>query len=373
MDYIDRQILENAPDCLKVISRYGAGYDRVDIEAAAKRGIAVTVTPGSNAEAVADLISARSDRAASAAVEQLEGGISKLVSRSYDILVQSAADIEATLDFDEEELIENLGNQVALQIRSAAESLQKLSDTWNEGRVLRDGALVVIAGSPNAGKSTLLNSLLEVDRAIVTEHPGTTRDTIEEEMVLSGIPVRLIDTAGLRDTDCQTERQGVDRALECIRKADLLLHVIDGSRELDQGELATLAHEDFSRSIVILNKSDIGLAADVRLLKQRTVVRCSLLNNPDISSIRDAIIDALGLQISIPSHAVVSERHHQCIRAALESLNECIQLLRDRRDDFNILASGLIRESLEHLGRITGRSHTEEILDQVFGKFCVGK
>jgi tRNA modification GTPase len=181
------------------------------------------------AEAVADLIHAQSDRAAKAALEQLEGGLSRQFNALYDGLMETAADIETTLDFVEDELPEDVFPSLGKKLDESFQGLENLLATWDEGRLLREGARVVVMGRPNAGKSTLFNALLGSDRAIVTELPGTTRDVIEETLVLDGVPLRVLDTAGLRETECLIEQEGIRRARAHSAAADIAVYLIDSS------------------------------------------------------------------------------------------------------------------------------------------------
>ena len=208
------------------------------------------------AEAVADLIHAQSDRAAQAALEQLEGGLSKKFNALYDGLMATAADIETTLDFVEDELPEDVFPNLGSKLDESFQWLENLLATWDEGRLLREGASVVIMGRPNAGKSTLFNALLGHDRAIVTALPGTTRDVLEETFVLDGIPLRILDTAGLRETECLIEQEGIRRARVHSAAADIAIYLIDSSQPFSPEDGPHLAKLDPKRTVVVLNKAD---------------------------------------------------------------------------------------------------------------------
>ena len=212
------------------------------------------------AEGIFDLIRARSDRAAAAALEQMEGRLSRQFNSVYDAFLEVAANLETTLDFVEDELPDDVFSGIAGLLDHTFENLDRLLDTWDEGRLLREGARVVILGRPNAGKSTLLNALLGFDRAIVSSTPGTTRDTIEEGFVLHGIPLRIIDTAGLRETDCEIEAEGIRRAEAHGEEAHLAIYLIDASRPLHEEDRIRLEKLVPARSVVVLNKTDLGRA-----------------------------------------------------------------------------------------------------------------
>ena len=339
------------------------------------------------AEAVADLIAARSDRAADAALEQLEGSLSDSFRYVYDALLGVAADLAATLDFSEDELPDHVLPDIRGRLGGVVETLGALVATWEEGHLLREGALVAIAGRPNVGKSTLMNRLLGLDRAIVTDVPGTTRDTIEEQLVIDGVPLRLVDTAGLREVDCRVEREGINRAEATLRSADIVLYVLDASQEMDSRDRETLQSLRegqtlnqgsprglrAERALVVLNKTDLGIRIEAVDVAGFRSVKCSLLEDTDTDAVRSGIRTLLDEHIAGPPHAVISERHRQCIQNALNVLNEATPLLAPGNDDMIVPAADLVREAMEAIGAVTGRVYTDDVLDRVFGRFCVGK
>ncbi len=324
------------------------------------------------AEAVADIVGAHSRRAARAALEQLEGSLSALVNALYDSLVSIAADMEASLDFPEEDLPETLVKDAPERIRSAIAGIDDLLASWEEGRLLREGALIVISGLPNVGKSTLLNTLLNTDRAIVSHIPGTTRDIIEEGLVLDGIPVRLVDTAGLRDATCEIEKEGIRRTIKHIQKADLHLHVLDSSQDVGKESLEQISRLNPENSILLLNKTDLGIKADKSKLSGFKVVEMCLLNKSGLADLKRAIRDLLekNVEMNAPPHAVISERHRQLLLRARDHATGAIEIF--ERGDI-ALASSRLRESIETMGLITGRTCQEDLLNAVFSKFCIGK
>ncbi len=230
------------------------------------------------AEAVLDLIKARSERAAKAAVDQLEGNISCLLSSIYDYSIALNADLEATMDFPEDELPEAVMEEILGRLEAVRQRTTALLETWSEGRLLREGALVVIAGQPNVGKSTLMNALLGQSRAIVSDTPGTTRDTIEEGYVLNGIPLRLVDTAGLRDTACDIEREGIRRSRDHLQKADLTIYLLDATLGITPEDQDNLKRLDPVKTLVVWNKMDLVAG----------VVRGSELGGREAEGARDA-------------------------------------------------------------------------------------
>ncbi len=325
------------------------------------------------AEAIMDIIAARSERAAAAAMEQLEGTLSEKINRIYDALVLLGADLEACLDFDEGELPEATLTQIRRQLSASREALHSIATGWNEGHLLRDGALVVIIGKPNVGKSTLMNQLLGRERAIVTATPGTTRDTLEETFMLNGIPLRIVDTAGLREADCAIEQEGIRRARELQKKADLTLLMMDGSKIPDDEDQALFAHINSSRTLLVINKIDQGQKfSETDVIPLRTVA-CALHTGIGLDGLKMAMEEILQIDPSGNPQAVISERHYYLIQQADEKLQAAERILQQADESFETLAALEIREAIEQLGQITGRHYHSELLDAIFSRFCVGK
>lgn len=331
------------------------------------------------AEAVADLIHAKSERAAAAAVEQMEGALSRRFDTVYDGLLSIAADIEATLDFVEEELPEETLPALANRLDSELKDLDSLLATWDEGRLLREGARVVILGRPNAGKSTLLNLLLGFERAIVSSVEGTTRDLIEEGFSLDGIPLRIIDTAGLRETECEVEQEGIRRARASFEEAHLPLYIIDASVPLHAENLTHFEKLNRENTVVILNKVDQcpnGVPAEtMRVLEGFSVIEASLIENRGASAIKKALAEKLegNVDLAAPPHAVISERHRQLLVHAQYEGQQGLELLQSG-DDMQVSFVGQhLRTALELIGEATGKVYHDSLLDTIFSRFCVGK
>jgi tRNA modification GTPase len=325
------------------------------------------------AEAVADLVHAQSERAAACALEQLEGRLSSVITASYDSLMDVAVDLEASLDFPDGELPPATLSDVSDRLRRAIVTLETLLETWEESRLLREGARVVIAGRPNVGKSTLLNTLLGAERAIVTEIPGTTRDTIEEQAIMDGIPVRLTDTAGIRDSQCRIEKEGVQRAYESVEKADMVLYVVDGSRPPDTEDVAMVGRMGPSKCLVVLNKADQGRIVKADAFPGAVAVACSLLTGEGIDELRNAIVEKLGIRALGQPHAAISERHRQIIRRAIANATEALRLLDTGQENMVTIAANMVRYSIDELACVTGRIYSNDLIDNIFRKFCVGK
>ncbi|NQT91964.1 MAG: tRNA uridine-5-carboxymethylaminomethyl(34) synthesis GTPase MnmE [Lentisphaerae bacterium] len=324
------------------------------------------------AEAVADLISARSERAASAALEQIEGRLSGVFADSYNVLMSVAVELETTLDFVEHDVAALALPSIRQRLDEVRESLEKTLSTWEEGHLLREGALVVICGRPNVGKSTLLNTLLGKDRAIVTDTPGTTRDTLEEGFVLDGIPVRLVDTAGLRKSDCEIEREGVRRAQMRIDRADAVVYVVDGAVEPEDEDHLAINEIPAGKCLVLLNKTDLGCRVSAEEFPDLPVVSCCLLKHIGLEDISKGLLKLLGVK-DTPPHATISERHKVIVQSALNGLNEAAALLGEGREDLHVPTASVLRDTLEALGTLTGRSYSTELLDNIFSRFCIGK
>ena len=321
------------------------------------------------AEGIFDLIRARSDRAASAALEQMEGKLSQHFNLIYEAFMEVAANLETTLDFVEDELPDDVFSGIADLLDRTFQTLDKLLDTWDEGRLLREGARVVILGRPNAGKSTLLNALLGFDRAIVSSTAGTTRDTIEEGFVLNGIPLRIIDTAGLRETECEIEAEGVRRAEAHSEEAHLSVYLIDASQSLHKEDRARLEKLDPAKSVVLLNKVDLGKQVDVE------GVEASLVAGEGVEELKRAMAETLekGTDLQAPPHAVISERHRHLLIKSHAEARQARSFLNKDVEANAVLAAEHLRTALEQLGQVTGRVYHEELLENIFSRFCIGK
>jgi tRNA modification GTPase len=328
------------------------------------------------AEAIMDLVRAHSTRAQAAALEQLEGGLSHKFNRLYDQLLLVAAQLEATLDFPEDELPPSVLPRIRREIESAETGIHELLATWNEGHLLRDGALVVLSGKPNVGKSTLLNALLGHERAIVSDTPGTTRDSLEEEYLLDGIPLRLVDTAGLRESADPIERQGIARTRRYLERADLHVHLIDLSQPADAESLDALARLDPAKSVLVRNKRDLPRMFHVEQWPDVPAVDTALARGEGLDELKAALRQRLAgsVDLSARPHAVISERHRHVLLLAKRELAPLKALLQgENGEEGLVLAVPSLREALKALGQATGREYHEDLLDQVFSSFCIGK
>lgn len=319
------------------------------------------------AEAVADLIAARTPRAERAARANLQGRLGATLAPLYEGALALSADLEHALDFEEGELPEAFFASLGERLSALEAQLSALRGTWREARLVRDGVLVVLAGKPNAGKSTLLNLLLGYDRAIVSAEPGTTRDAIEESFLLDGVPLRLTDTAGLREAPGVIEREGVARARDLLARADLVLYL---SAADDPAPAPPPAG-----AIALITKAELAPSAPLPPGFPPEAARISALADPAAARERVCALlrQALALSAGETDHAALAnERQLQGVTEAHAALQEAQGCL-TRGELGYVPAAQLLRRSAEALGRLLGRVYSDDLLDTVFSRFCVGK
>lgn len=318
------------------------------------------------AEAVMDLIRARSDLALRSANEQLEGRLGAEITAIRAQLIEMLAHVEAAIDFPEEDIAPDEGGKLRARLDSVRQKMGDLLATAEQGRILREGVRAVIYGPTNAGKSSLLNRLLGYDRAIVSEMPGTTRDTIEEVINLRGIPIRLLDTAGLRDSQDELEREGIARTKRSLATADLLLRVFDRNAPKPVGFEPNSTDRI---ELVLLNKSDLAEHPD---WKQHEVLRICCLEENGLRGLEEAILERISQHHLRPANSLaINARHRGCLRRALDSC-ELVRATMEAGLAPEYMAVDL-RAALRAVGEITGVENVEEILDSLFAQFCIGK
>ena len=327
------------------------------------------------AEAVLDLIHARSERAARLATAQLEDALGQRIRALYHSLLAVAADIEAMLDFPDDELPQSVTKDVSDRLASISAEIQALLDTWQEGHVLREGARIVIAGAPNVGKSTLLNLLAGRDRAIVSPHPGTTRDTIEESVILQGYPMQLVDTAGLRDAPCEIEQEGIRRTRHALSQADLCICLVDASQNLSETEKSFIQDHDPEKILVLLNKTDLGQKIRPENMPGIDAISISLKKSPPIDEISAKIVKKTVGNPAGSDHGAmaISKRHKKALLIALDNVKESKSRLENGSEADFLPAATHVRDALEQIGYIFGKNCPEEMLSEIFSRFCVGK
>jgi tRNA modification GTPase len=327
------------------------------------------------AESVMDVIRAKSDVSLAMAQQQRAGVLGQRVDAVKATLVQALAFLEASLDFPEDEVDPAVGQTVDAGVEEGLVVLTRLLETFDQGRVLHDGVSVLIAGIPNVGKSSLLNALLEEERAIVTAVPGTTRDIIEDRLTIDGVPVRLLDSAGIRDTADPVEQVGVRIVRDRLATADLVLLVLDGSRPLLAEELALAAELSQRPLIIVRNKADLPLAGELpEALSRHRTVSVSARGGEGLQALKRAIHDTfVSVDGSRAREALflTSRRHADLVSRAADSLARfrqarCAGLPAE-------LAALELRQAVDLLGEITGAISNDDLLDVIFGTFCVGK
>lgn len=331
------------------------------------------------AEGVADLIAAGSKAEAQVAISHLRGGISKEIAALRVRLVDFASLLELELDFSEEEVEFADRDQLKKLLDEAIHKVQLLVDSFRLGNAIKQGINTVIAGRPNAGKSTLLNALLQEERAIVSDIPGTTRDTIEEILHIDGIPFRLIDTAGIREAQDQIEVIGVQRTHDKIRQSSILLYVFDVT-ELKPAQvhldIAVLKHPDLE-VILIPNKMDLNPHAHpedfvMDEITRGDIIPTSARNNMNIVYLKERLLESITKDtVRLSQNILTNSRHVDCLQKVIEHLNRA--LVQENSNSGHELIAMDIRQALHYLGEITGEISTDDLLESIFTRFCIGK
>ncbi|MDP6208974.1 MAG: tRNA uridine-5-carboxymethylaminomethyl(34) synthesis GTPase MnmE, partial [Roseibacillus sp.] len=320
------------------------------------------------AEAVMDVISAQTELALRAAQHQLGGRIGVETETLRGEVLEIVAHVEAHIDFPEENIDPDTGAGLIGRLEGVKARIDKLLATAEQGRILREGARTVICGEPNVGKSSLLNVLLGYERAIVSEVAGTTRDTVEEVLNVGGIPVRLIDTAGMRESVDEIEQRGVERTRQHLAEADLILEVVDTSRE--KGNLLSSESRENRHHLLVLNKSDLGAHPDWNQEGRGVAISCREGTG------MDALGEAIGDQLSLGAASwgqeavAVNARHQDCLRRAEKALLVAREQL--SAGEGPELAAVDLRIALDAIGEVAGKVETEELLGEIFGRFCIG-
>ena len=329
----------------------------------------------SQAEAVIDIINAKTDKEAKISLEQLEGNLSEKIKQIRKTVISVMADIEATIDYPEYDLEEVTNAKISKILDEVDILLDSLEKSFYNGKILREGINTAIIGRPNAGKSSLLNLILNEERAIVTDIEGTTRDTIEEYISIDGVPLKIIDTAGIRDASDAVEKIGVEKAIEIAKKSDIVIAIFDISRELNKEDKDILKLLEDKNSIILLNKIDLDRKIDIESIKavNKPIVEISTKTREGLEELYSEISKLFKLkEIASTGEVIVSNnRHKYLIKKALENVKICKETVNNNLPVDMI--SGYIKQVLEDLGEITGDTATEDILNTIFSKFCLGK
>ncbi|KOF57522.1 MULTISPECIES: tRNA uridine-5-carboxymethylaminomethyl(34) synthesis GTPase MnmE [Clostridium] len=329
----------------------------------------------SQAEAIMDIINSKTEISMKSAVEQSKGKISSEITKLRDNLLEMIAHIEATVDYPEDDLEEMTGEKVSKELRDILSEINRLIDTADEGKILREGLNTVIVGKPNVGKSSLLNLLLKEKRAIVTDIPGTTRDVIEEYINISGVPIKIVDTAGIRETDDEVEKIGVEKSKEKIEDADLIIFMVDSSKEIDSEDIKIINEIKYKKYIVLLNKCDLNEKMDKNIFKdlnREYIIEFSTKTGQGLDALKNLIKELFFKgDISSKELIITNSRHKEALINARESCEAALNALKNT--DAIDLASIDIRNAWTYLGEITGDTLEEDLIDKIFKNFCLGK
>lgn len=331
----------------------------------------------SQAESIMDLINSKTEKESKASINQLQGDLSNKINEIRHDLLDIMADIEASIDYPEYD-IEEVTNSKALGIlNNTKNKLESLKDTFRSGKILKEGIKTAIIGRPNAGKSSLLNKILKEERAIVSEIEGTTRDTIEEFITIKGIPLKIIDTAGIRKTSDKIEEIGVKKALDIAKDAELVLVILDNSKDLTEEDREILKLAESKNSIILLNKVDLkenNLENSEELKKlNKRIIKISAKNGNGIEELYNEIENMFQIKnLETDGEIIITNiRHKNQIEYAINNINEAINAVKNNLPIDIISIS--IKQTLEDLGKITGENVSEDIINEIFSKFCLGK
>lgn len=329
------------------------------------------------AESVIDIINAKSEREAKTGIKQLEGFLSNEIAKIKQEIMDVMVNIEVAIDYPEYDVDDVTVNQINNMLENVENKLIKLENSFDNGKIIKEGIKTAIIGRPNAGKSSLLNAILKEDRAIVTEYEGTTRDTIEEFVNINGIPLKLVDTAGIREAEDAVEKIGIIKSKEVAKDADLIIAIFDASKELGKEDIDILNLIKDKKAIILLNKTDLQekITEENPEIKEAkaTVIKISALNNVGIDKLYEEITKMFDLnQINLDQEVVITNiRHKNLIDKAIESTKKAKETMKQQMP-IDIIAI-FIKDILEDLGNITGEIVTEDIIDEIFSKFCLGK
>ena len=330
----------------------------------------------SQAEAVIDLINSKSIKEQKVSISQLNGGLSNTIHKIKNQILEELSDIEASIDYPEYDIEEKNRRKLKEKVEIVKKELIKLESSFDNGKIIRDGIKVAIVGSPNAGKSTLLNALLNEERSIVTNVEGTTRDTIEEFVTIQGVVFKIIDTAGIRESKDVVEKIGIKRSLEAINTADLVIMIIDSSKKISYKEEEILNKIKDKKIIIALNKCDLkGQKQDFSTLKKYTnnILEISAINKEGLEELSNKMIEIFDVNAitTDSSEMITNIRHKNIISESIKILKDIINTI-DKEIPIDMCAIYL-RDLIEKMNEITGENVTEDIINKIFSKFCLGK
>lgn len=332
----------------------------------------------SQAEAVIDIINSKSEKEAKSSINQLEGHLSKKIQKIREMLMEIMVEAEVSIDYPEYDVEEVSSQKAYTTLEKIKSELEDLSNSFNNGKIIKEGIKIALIGRPNVGKSSLLNAILKEERAIVTDIEGTTRDIIEEAVTVEGIPINIIDTAGIRNATNEVEKIGIEKSKKMAEEADLVIALIDASKELSNEDKQILDILNNKKSIIVLNKIDLK---DIKItqknieeyIKGPKIIEISAKNNIGIESIYKEIARLFNLnEISLDNSAIITNiRHKNIIIKSIEDTKKAIEAV-TQNPPIDIIAI-YIKNIMEELGKITGESVSEDIIKEIFSKFCLGK
>ena len=329
------------------------------------------------AESVIDVINAKSEKEAKTGIKQLEGVLSKKIKEIKQEILDVMVNVDVSIDYPEYDVEDVTNAEISSMLDSVQVKLENLEKSFDNGKLIKEGIKTAIIGKPNAGKSSLLNAILKEDRAIVTEYEGTTRDTIEEFVNIEGVPLKLIDTAGIRDTKDEVEKIGIKKSKEIANDADLVIAIFDSSRDLTKEDIEILDITKNKKSIILLNKSDLNsvLTENDSRFKEITenVIKISALNGEGLEKLYSLISKMFSLEeINVDNDVIITNlRHKNLISRAIENVKKAKDTV-EQNMPIDIMAI-FVKDILEDLGNITGEIVTDDIINEIFAKFCLGK
>ena len=330
----------------------------------------------SQAESVIDIINSKSEKERQASVNQLEGFLSKEIKKIKKDILSILTDIEASIDYPEYDIEEVTNNKAISVLNNVKDSLSKLEQTFENGKIIKNGIKTAIIGTPNVGKSSLLNAILKEDRAIVSQYEGTTRDSIEEDISVNGVPLRIVDTAGIRNTDNEIEKIGIKKSKNIADSADLIIAIFDASRKLSKDEYDIIDIIKDRKAIILINKKDIydkKIERDKLEELNKPIIDISALNKDGINELYEEITKLFKLnEININNEVIITNiRHLDLIRRAKENVENAINTINSNMP-IDIISIN-IKDIIDCLNSITGENTSEDIINDIFSKFCLGK
>ena len=329
------------------------------------------------AESVIDVINAKSEKEAKTGIKQLEGVLSKKIKEIKQEILDVMVNVDVSIDYPEYDVEDVTNAEISSMLDSVQVKLENLEKSFDNGKLIKEGIKTAIIGKPNAGKSSLLNAILKEDRAIVTEYEGTTRDTIEEFVNIEGVPLKLIDTAGIRDAKDEVEKIGIKKSKEIANDADFVIAIFDSSRDLTKEDIEILDITKNKKSIILLNKSDLNsvLTENDSRFKEITenVIKISALNGEGLEKLYSLISKMFSLEeINVDNDVIITNlRHKNLISRAIENVKKAKDTV-EQNMPIDIIAI-FVKDILEDLGNITGEIVTDDIINEIFAKFCLGK